>query len=226
MSEKEMDTSLVHFGIPIHYDPTAAFMASVMQLPERFPGSRIDMHVGDSHPDRARNSIVDKFLDSERQWLFFLDADLRFSPDDMLKLWQRDLPVICGFYARKQIGPAAWVANRLNDNTRDDGLYELREAGTGCMCIHRSVIEAIIAAHPECQYSRDPLGDKLQHAVFRSGVRWDPLVCRRRWLSEDWWFCWDVAECGFQIFGDPNTILLHEGRAFFPIPENAEAPKE
>lgn len=182
----------------------------------------MEWHIGDSHPDRARNRIVKKFLDSGREWLLFLDADLKFNPNDILKLYSHGKDIMCGFYARKQIGPARWVANALTNEKTPEGFQVLREAGTGCMLINRKVIDAIIKAYPETQYTTDPKGDETEWAVFASGPVYDAEVGRRRWLSEDWLFCHRARACGFDILGDTSVILLHEGPVMYPIPQDKE----
>ena len=215
----ERDCSDVFFAIPVHYQPTAAFSIALQSIPHHFPGAHIEYLIGDSHPDRARNTLVDTFLQGSWKYLFFLDADLAFNAKDLRRLLDHDKDIICGFYAKKKPGPAQWVCNAKTDTPNEQGLVELWEGPTGCMLIRRQVFERIIQTHPESEYIPDqaPADSRKQHAVFWSGVVFDPRTQRRRWMSEDWMFSLVCRKIGYTIFADPTVILKHEGACFFPI---------
>jgi FkbM family methyltransferase len=210
------DTSKVMFGIPVHYSPTTAFATSMIKLSKAFPGCDIRFLEGDSHPDRARNRIARDFLASDKDYLFFLDADLAFEPETIMDLYKRGKDIVCGFYAKKQPGPAAWVGNVLSDEEDQEGLVTMREAGTGCICIHRNVLQAMKEAWPEIEYFCDGDG-KMEWAFFDACVMFDWERKMRRWLSEDWAFCNRARQLGFEIYADKKAILLHQGSCFFPL---------
>ena len=53
---------------------------------------------------RARNGLANQFLkDESATHLLFIDADIRFEADDVLKLLDADKDVICGIYPKKEI---------------------------------------------------------------------------------------------------------------------------
>ena len=215
----------VFIGVPIHYQPTSAFMLSCMALKDTLPSARWRVLQGDSHPDRARHRIIADFLESDCDYLVFIDADLKFEARQIESLVKRSRDIICGFYAKKTPGPPEWVGNAINPTPDEDGLVVMREAGTGCLVIHRRVFEAIIRAYPELRYQADPNGKRTEWAVCQSGVFWDPNAKRRRWLSEDWALCWRARSVGFTIYGDPDVVCIHEGSCFFPT-EPGDAKKE
>lgn len=212
----------VYVGIPIHYNPTANFSISCMMLQRKAGGATWKFHVGDSHPDRARNVIARLFLESNCDRLLFLDADLKFDAEEIVRLCSHDVDIACGFYPLKKPGPAVWVGNALDDTPNDKGLIRMREAGTGCLVIHRRVFEAMRTAYPEISYHADPKGEYEEWDFFRSGVYYDPMAKRRRWLSEDWAFCRMARECGFEIYGDKSVACYHEGSCLYPTEQSDE----
>jgi len=53
---------------------------------------------------RARNTLVSFFMaHEEATHLFFIDADIEFNPEDLLRMVAYDKPVICGAYPKKAI---------------------------------------------------------------------------------------------------------------------------
>lgn len=219
--QKAKDTGKdYYFGIPVHYSPTTAFSVSMIHLKMMYPDAEYHWLQGDSHPDRARNRIASQFVESGRKYLIFLDADLKFHPDGIKRLIEHDKPIMAGFYAKKIMGPPQWCANALTEERTKEGFYLLRETGTGCLLIHKDVFTAMREAYPQLKYTCDPDGKKEEYDYFSSGVYYDSIKRRRRWLSEDWAFCWMATDCGFEILGDPDVVLLHEGTVFFPtLPE-------
>lgn len=212
-SKHEFDN--VFIGIPIHYTPTANFMLSCMALQGIMQGARWKFLVGDSHPDRARNIIVSEFMRSDKDYLLFLDADLKFNRADIAKLIRHNVDIAVGFYAKKMPGMAQWVGTAIDPTPDENGIVTMREAGTGCMLIHRRVFESIHKAYPDRHYIAD--GSSLpEYDYFSSGVRYCPDRKANRWMSEDWAFCMDARQCGYTIHGDTNIVLLHEGACLFP----------
>jgi FkbM family methyltransferase len=212
------DCSDVFIAIPVHYDPTGAFTMSLQKIPQSFPGAHIEFLIGDSHPDRARNKLVNKMLRGAWQYLLFLDADLAFEASQIRRLLDHQKDVVCGFYARKKPGRAEWICNPMDAEPNEEGLVRMWESGTGCMLIHRRVFEKLIQARPDCAYlpDGDERNQQTEYALFDSGAVFDRRAGRRRWMSEDWMFCMRARDCGFTIYGDPTVILMHEGRCFFP----------
>jgi len=57
---------------------------------------------GDCHVDDARNRLAREFLAGTCTELVFIDADIGFAPDELLKLLSHDQPVVGGTYPIKQ----------------------------------------------------------------------------------------------------------------------------
>lgn len=100
---------------------------------------------------------------------------------------------------------------------RLDEPVEVQEAGTGFMMIHRSVFEKYKEAYPELSYRPDHIrnnsfdGSREIHAYFDCII--DPDT--RRYLSEDYMFCYNVRKIGLKVWMCPWMELKHVGTYSF-----------
>ena len=183
---------------------------------------RLDFVLNDSLVSRARNTLVARFLDSDYQWLIFLDVDLQFKVEHIARLWlhatKEGRDIVCGMYAMKKLAPR-FVANYIAGEKPDaNGAVRVTESGTGCMVIHRRVFEKMREAMPEIAYTTD-----MNHA---SGPRteWDffavgPYRYKSglvRYLSEDWMFCQRARDLGFEVWVDTQIQIRHMGTLVYP----------
>jgi hypothetical protein len=174
--------------------------------------------VGGAGVARARNNMAAEFLQSSADYYFAIDSDITFDPEMIARVVGHCRPLCCAPYALKQ-AKLQWCANALPGESLDEstGLQRMRDSGTGFMCIHRSVFEAMIAAHPEIEYDED-LSDS------RGARRWDFFsmgVVSRRYLTEDWYFCHRARALGFAVWMDCTFHVKHEGFASYPLNEEA-----
>lgn len=161
---------------------------------------------------RTRNEMVKAFLDrTQTAWLLMLDSDQTISPDvfDLLVESAHDTaaPVVAGlcFGAWETGGPYPMPLPNLFDLI--DGSYTpiseieprtLRRvdgAGTGCLLIHRDVLQGMRDDAPMglrdwCWFADGPTGDG-------------------RWLSEDLTFCKRLGERGVPIHAHTGAVLPH-----------------
>lgn len=100
---------------------------------------------------------------------------------------------------------------------RVDELVEVSEAGTGFMLIPRNIFEKYKVAYPELSYKPDHLrsenfdGDREIMAYFDCAIHPET----RRYLSEDYFFCWNVRKAGMKIHMVPWMQLQHVGTYIF-----------
>jgi hypothetical protein len=165
--------------------------------------------VGDSLVTRARNKIVKRFLETDYEYLMFVDSDIEFSRRQIDALRSHGKKLIGGVYLKKKL-PYSPVCNRFLG--QEDGLNKMAEMGTGFLMIHRSVFEAIREKTPEHVYK--PEGDEEKgdyYDYFRVGV------VEGRYLSEDYYFCYLARQAGFDVWMDGNILVTHVGHAAYPF---------
>jgi len=203
-----------------------------------------DVHFrpGDSLVTRVRNDCVAVFLaDGTYTHLFWVDADIGFSPEAAFRLLLADRDVAAGVYPLKREDwpadgvPAGITQRKFEElcarytvNTGregeaevsiaidGDGFIKVREAPTGFMCIKRKVFDQLIARHPERRYVADwPEGslppDAVHYRFF--DVMVDPDS--GRYLSEDYGFCRLWEALGGEIYVDANSNLSHFGERLY-----------
>jgi hypothetical protein len=199
-----------------------------------------DFLPGDSLVNRARNNLAKRFLDGyqgidgagnkvtvKHDWMLFLDTDLIFRPEDVQKVYDLGMKhgpgVYAGVYPIKQLKPKIVFNNMPNCVPDAEGIVEVREAGTGFMLIHREVFEKMIEKYgDEIKYSVD-MGDANAPATysydfFSVGV-WEDTDFkphRKRFLSEDWYFCQRWRKMGGKILMHTRTSCNHIGTFNYP----------
>lgn len=209
-------------GLPVYGGYHPHFVPGLLDLVRQPPCHlQIAPVVGDSLVARARNRIAARFMASQCTHLLFLDTDLIFSPEHVARLISHGLPFVIGLYPKKQ-PELSWVCNTRDEFGPADpetGLRRVLYGGTGCMLIAREVLAAVIAANPQHAYQPDDGEPDLPlHDIFRCGVFHDPVADRRRYLTEDWFFCQQALDAGFPLYADTHVVLKHCGDAIYPLP--------
>lgn len=154
---------------------------------------------------RARMEMTATFLRTAHTHLFWWDADIEASPDDVAAVWNMQADVGVGCYAMKKRDKqwfAAWKDGALvKDLDQFAGPIAVDYAGTGFMCIKREVIETLAARAPTWQGANGPVP-----ALFMTPITNGCLE------SEDYFFCRIAREAGFKIMMDPSVRLGHYGQ--------------
>lgn len=169
---------------------------------------------------RARNILTAMFLASDCTHLMFIDADIEFQPDDLIRALAYDKPILAGAYPKKAL-PVQYAINfKFMDSERrkirvENGAAEVLDASTGFFLVKREVIEKMIANYPELHYRNDSnISKDLEKYCYNLwDVRLDPKD--NRLLSEDYSFCRRWQELGGEIWLDLNTKLNHVGSYTF-----------
>lgn len=158
---------------------------------------------------RARNTQVVTFLDTDYRKLMFIDADIEFVPEDVAKLWNLDVDVAVGCYPMKRpdCPLSAWKDGKIVEAKNwPDEPFEVDYAGTGFMMIDRSVFERFREAWPERTH------EEGYAMTTRESFAWfDPRVEDGIYMSEDYAFCKDWRSLGGAIVAEPSIRLRHHG---------------
>ena len=224
---------------------TEEFHRSIINLTNIMIYNKIDYLTmtlaNDSLVTRARNTLASVFLAyKECTHLMFIDADIGFYWESVLRLIEHDKDVVVGAYPKKGID---WdnvynavknenvTANNLEEYStnyalnfiaKDDGtlitennLIKLKDAGTGFMLIKRSVFEKFINNYPEIKYINDIKIDGLLSNEFYAFFDTSINEISKRYLSEDYTFCRRWQKIGGDIWLDPDIKLNHVGQYVF-----------
>jgi len=194
----------------------------------------LDTTENESLVHRARNVSVGRFMQKTDADVFmFIDADIDFNPESVLRLIQskHDISVAC--YPKKVVmweqGAKAvkdgdersmamlssslvvnFGANRI---TVQDGFIQILDGPTGFMCIKRDVFKKLEEKFPEliCKNDHQNRDFEEYHACFDCMI--DPVS--KRYLSEDYAFCRRWQQIDGKIYADINTTLGHVGNLPF-----------
>lgn len=159
---------------------------------------------------RARNMIADEFMKSDCDHLLFIDADMSFQPESIIRLlaFGQEKPIVAGAYEARKAGK---VYILTLDHDKDGnvimdpmGLVKARRVATGFMMIQRQVFETLAKLHPEW-YHKDVNSDNMLYSFF------DFLVTPEGYVGEDFLFCQRAIDAGYTCWIDPTIKLGHMG---------------
>lgn len=184
---------------------------------------------------RARNNLVDKFLyESNAKFFLFVDADIGFCGNDVLKLIRSDKEFICGLYPKKIIDwprvnnasrmgltdlenyAATYVVNPVDLNETHDkplesSIVEVKHAGTGFMMLQRSVFEKLLPYVKDYRISTIKNANGTMPKLIKEFFALDIVGEDKYLLSEDYFFCNLWKQHGGEIYADLSIALSHFG---------------
>jgi hypothetical protein len=221
---------------------TQDYAMSLIQLTTAAAQAGFDVAVlmlgNDALITRGRSAIVAKFLDNpSTTHLLFIDADICFSPELVIRMLAFDKDFVAGLYPAKIIDWQQIVQKygQSKESLEETGFAYVGEvcsgkdlklengfatgtyAGTGFQLIKRSVFERMFQAHPEMKYQAlhafprpsQPSGNL--YALFDCMI--DPAT--GVYLSEDYAFCRRWRALGGEIWLDLTSRLTHTGSYSF-----------
>jgi hypothetical protein len=169
------------------------------------------IYAGDCHVDDARNRLVRQFLMGSCTDLIFLDSDLRWQPEDFIKLAGYDRDVVAGTYPLKQTEenfPVRFLTEGEPINLEPDGLIEVDGVPTGFLRIRRQVLEQLAANAPK-YYGRADAGQAPTPLIFER-----TLEDGRR-FGGDYTFCRKWRAMGGKIYVTPELVMEHAGTKIY-----------
>lgn len=195
----------------------------------------LDTTENESLVHRARNLAVARFYQKTTATHFlFIDADIHFDPESVMRLIKSDHDVAVAAYPKKCVMwdsvedhiksggkgkdparvAASLVLNFKSVNTQIiNGFAEVLDGPTGFMLIKRDVFTKMHEKYPELLCNNDHQNRDLDqyYAVFDCMI--DPVS--RRYLSEDYAFCRRWQQMDGKIYADVMTVLGHVGNIRF-----------
>jgi len=200
-------------NVSAHY--TASLVRSVTLLQRQgWRSPQVDFEIGNSLIADARNKLVARFLASDCSDLVFIDADLSWRAEDLLRLASHDTPFVAGVYQRKSRTKIDFAVKFSPGIALDaHGLMAVERVGTGFMRLRRDCLEALIAAHPALRLKNPAAPDDAHfYALFDTGI------VDGQFVGEDFTFCDRWRALGGQVRIDPSLNFGHHGAAAYDEP--------
>jgi hypothetical protein len=221
---------------------TQDYAMSLVQLTSAAGPAGFDVAIimlgNDALITRARSAIVAKFLDNPATThLLFIDADICFTPDSVIRMLRFDHDFVAGLYPAKLLD---WqqMAARFGQSGEtpeeaglayvgdvcagaalkiDNGFAAGNYAGTGFQLIKRAVFERMMKAHPETKYKALHAFPRPQNPSDNLYALFDCMIDPETgvYLSEDYAFCRRWKKLGGEIWLDLASRLVHTGSYSF-----------
>lgn len=158
---------------------------------------------GRCHVDDARNIMVAEFLQTDCEALIFIDADMSWDPDSIVRLANHDRDVVAVAYPKKQDNQRFTAVTLPGEIWSDaEGLIPVRSTGTGFMKIKRQVLQNFFDESPKFRTGEADVDcAEIFVRTIDNGER----------VSGDVAFCYRVRATGTKVFVDPEVRIGHVG---------------
>jgi hypothetical protein len=202
---------MVYIAIPsynglLHWTTVAGIAQTARLCGEKKIGFAVDVIPGDAFVGKARNLLVHRFLKSGFRDLVFVDADVGFSAEGIIKLCEAEPPLVMGLYRMKCPPPTRFPALLYDPVIRhpsNPDLVKLQYGPAGFMRVRREVFEAMQEKWPDEYYV-----NAGEESLF------DYFPCGRvgnHFTGEDLNFCIRAEQCGFDVWAHQGIELKHTG---------------
>ena len=166
----------------------------------------------------GRSRIANFFVNNtEFEYLFCLDADVAFSPEDMLKLYSYQKPIVSASYPMKTL-PIRHCYELYNPVKLCGNLVKIGGIGMGFVLIHRNVFAKLNRYYSELKYfpglnnSNYPITEKEYHNSYHYFAEMNK---EGKYLGEDMSFFHRVSDIGYDVWMDTSIELQHIGSHVF-----------
>jgi len=161
--------------------------------------------IGCPYISAARSKMLRKALDARADVVVFIDHDLSWQPEDLLKLIETEGDVVAGTYRFKRDDDIEFMGALLTEDDgmpigRNDGCLLAHSIPAGFLKITKEAVNKFMAAYPELLY-----GDRYSPHVdlFNHGAH------NFVWYGEDYAFSRRWREAGGQIWIIPDLDITH-----------------
>lgn len=160
--------------------------------------------VGNPYVSQARNVMLRKALDAKAEQIIFLDHDISFESDALLRLIETEGEVVAGTYRFKQDEEKymGTVYSGLDGTpvVRKDGCLQAQWVPAGFLRVTEKAVDQFIGGYPHLLYGRRyaPYIDLFNHGAH-NGV----------WYGEDYAFSRNWGDCGGKIWLIPDLNITH-----------------
>ncbi len=164
--------------------------------------------IGCPYISGARATMLRKALDVKADIIVFLDHDVSWRPDDLLKLIETEGDVIAGLYRFKYSDKIEYMGVLDDDENgfpkvREDGCIKADRVPAGFLKITRNAVNRFMQDYPHLMYGDacNPSVDLFNHGAHK-GAYW----------GEDYAFSRNWTDAGGEIWIVPDLTLTHHSK--------------
>jgi hypothetical protein len=176
---------------------------------------------GDSYIDRAKNSILANFLESDCTEILMIDSDMSWRPEAVARMLRHEQEIVGGFFPMKNMYDHFCGALMPDENGQVpdvhtavelwDGscLFKAHLVPGGFLRIKRDALERFADHYSDVVY-QDPCADPSKPDRVYTAF-FECMVHNHIRFGEDATFCRRVREMGVDVWCDPNIDFGHSG---------------
>lgn len=168
--------------------------------------------IGCPYISHARATLTRKALDAKADVIIYLDHDISWRPQDMMKLLNTNDDVVAGTYRFKKDEIEYMSAIMTEDNgrpiVREDGCIKAHSVPAGFLKVTENAINKFMTAYPDLCYGKKY---NLSVDLFNHGAK------NGVWWGEDYAFSRNWRDLGGDIWLIPDmNINHHAGNITYP----------
>jgi hypothetical protein len=204
----------IYIGMPCYDSVKINTMLSVVKLVKEFTKAGLEWKMDtlkSPYISNARNGLTCLFLQSGYDYLLFIDSDVEFKPEAVIKmLITRKDVVLTPYRVKIPEDPSSikYTVSFEDDkkiSTLPGDLVEIKQGPAGLMLIHRCVFKALMKNYPRLK-----MKNKKDTYLYNF---WDTTfdLDKGLWRGEDVSFCNLVRESDFKIYANIKSETTHHG---------------
>ena len=208
----------VYIAMPCYDSVKINTMLSVIKLVQQLGKSGIKVGINTMKSPlihQARNYLTSVFLTTEYQYLLFIDSDVEFEPESVVRMLVAKKEIVCTPYrVKEEYLPKHIYTVEFKDPKNipimPGGLVEIEAGPTGLMLIDRTVFEKIIKNHPELKINNKAVSDAGKSHEFYYNF-FDFGFSEGYSMGEDISFCRLARGNDFKIYANTESTTKHHG---------------
>jgi hypothetical protein len=241
-TQKNSDLPRIFLATPVHSEASIHYVQSLLGFQQRCLMSNILVSFSllkSSLVTQGRNLCVNGMLEEKDKYthLLFIDSDIEFEFETIMKMIQADKDVIACPYPLKHIDwqkvhkrieikgnmehellskqGYTWPIKLEGKESIEivNGVAEVSHAPTGCMLIKREVFEKMMKAFPEKRISQPTIlnGEQVEKEYFYNFFDTYHEPETKRYYGEDFGFCKRWTEIGGKCHILVDEYITHVG---------------
>ena len=208
----------IFIAMPCYDSVKINTMLSVVKLIQQLGKSGIEVGIHTMKSPlihQARNYLTSVFLTTQYQYLLFIDSDVEFDPEAVIRMMVAKKNIVCTPYRVKAEDLSKHLytvefKDPKNILVLAGGLVEIEAGPTGLMLIKREVFEKIMKNHHDLKITNKatPAAEKSHEFYYNF---FDFGFNEGYSMGEDVSFCRLARGNGFKIYANIESSTTHHG---------------